>query len=666
MGWSNKVRAGLEAGLFAGAVVGTAEGVWSVGPDLSSPLYGCCLYAILGALFGVFGGLLGGIWETWRGAPTGVGHALGAAAATSGLLALVLLRLANQTIHAGAGPSLGTLLGVGGALLLVDMLLLRGVLAATERFGSRALSSLFLLGPLVLGIVLAAVASIPSANHPRARLARAPGQRAVDAPSVLTIMVDTLRADHLGVYGKPGHISPHIDAFAADAIVFEDAVASASWTRPSAASLMTAMWPSAHGATTKSSKLPDAVVTCAEVQQEAGIATGALINNINLTASFGFDQGWDVFLYEAPDHPLGATASVLGLTWYQAVAEVRERLWFEHKPVGEYYQPAEVVLDDARVFIEANRDHPWALFVQLMEPHDPYFEHPYLQGTGEQEFNGVHTARSEVERPDGDQAAYLDGVYTTEITHMDRRLGRFFSWLKEEGLYDDTLIVFTSDHGEEFFEHGGWWHGTTLFEEQLHVPLIVKWPGNPHAGQRVSAQVRQLDACPTALAAQGLAAHPSWHGEDLLPLVDDADEAPRGPCDRFDPAERTAVSEIDFEAHRLRTLRSGGFKWIVANADNPRGLPAKSLFDLETDAGEQEDLAGEERLHCDTPLVDLGETLDGRLDTVFGEVQFGARDEAGCLADEEIMSLIALGYLDASGAAQLRSDCHQPSSPPPR
>jgi arylsulfatase A-like enzyme len=309
----------------------------------------------------------------------------------------------------------------------------------------------------------------------------------------MLVMVDTLRADYLGTYGMEG-ASPEIDKFSNDAVVFEQAIAQASWTRASTATLFSSMQPSRHSTDVKVSVLPDEIETVAEVLQAHGYNTGGLPNNINVTRSFNFQQGFDYFSYQAPEYLFGATESASQLSMYNVVRKLKERVAGAAKRVEDFYQPANTVLGNAQGFIEANRDANWFLFVHLMEPHDPYFEYP---------LNGKGYGRAEHEHPDPENKDYLIETYKGEIREMDDELGQFFEWMKTEGLYDNTVILITSDHGEEFYEHGGWWHGTTLYDEQIRVPMIVKLPNQAHAGTRVPWQVRHLDVAPTLTSQAG-------------------------------------------------------------------------------------------------------------------------------------------------------------------
>jgi arylsulfatase A-like enzyme len=177
------------------------------------------------------------------------------------------------------------------------------------------------------------------------------------------------------------------------------------------------------------------------------------------------------------------------------------------------------------------------------------------------------------------------------VRYLDEHLGELFGWLKAEGLYDDALIVLTADHGEEFQEHGGWWHGQTLFQEQIAVPLIAKYPAGARAGTVVADLARSLDVAPTILDAAGLPVPDSMQGRSLWSASQPPD---------------SVFSEEDLEGNRLYAVRSGDLKFIRANAGNPRGLLAESLYDLAEDPGEQEPLdlrapgqaATLERLHA--------------------------------------------------------------------
>ena len=363
--------------------------------------------------------------------------------------------------------------------------------------------------------------------------------------------------------------------------------------------------PSTHTCDTKAAILPEEVVTLPEVLQAAGFITGGVPNNINITRSFNFQQGFDWFAYQEPTYLFGATASASRLSMYNVVRKLRDRYTGGATCVETSYQPAEKVLSAAERFIEANEGRRWFLFIHLMEPHDPYFEHP---------LNGKAYGHAEHEHPDPALTDYLKTTYAGEVTHVDARIGEFVDWLKDRKLYDPTLLVVTADHGEEFFEHGGWWHGTTLYDEQIHVPAILKLPGQAHGGVRVPWQVRQIDLPASIAEAMGVELPVTWQGKPLLDTHFQRFAAPRIPVPAdimapvgtppqlqdspldlpwgLNPASRPALSEEDFEGNRLSAIRAGGWKYVEANEGNRRGLPSVDVFDLAVDPQEKRNLTG--------------------------------------------------------------------------
>ncbi len=687
------VASSSSGGLLGGASLGLVEALFHLAyqgaPDWLGPFYALALYGLLGAGFGTVAGMALAVLPGVSSAHRPLAFGLGAVGALAPMGGFTSYYLANKILFAERGvPGAATV-----ALLALLAVVVVGVVAGARTLGAPSLGRATGLWVFLLGVTgMAALLGAP--NDPRTRLGRgaAVPEDLKDAPNVLFLTIDTLRADHLGAYGAPGAPTPVMDGLAADGVLFEQASAHASWTRSSFASLWTSRLPSAHKADRKASLLSPELVLLSEVLQARGVVTGNLVNNINVTATFGFDQGYDVFLYEAPAYPFGATESVFALTFYKVVHKLREKLggW---KRVERYYQPAEVVLADARAFIEANRDSRWMLGVHLMEPHDPYFEHPYLRDDGAARFNGVGFARAEVERPSLEQADALRALYVDEIRHLDRQLAPFVAWLKASGIYDRTLIVLTSDHGEEFGEHGGFWHGTTLYEEQIHVPLILKLPRQELAGTRVPWQVRLIDVAPTVTAVMGIPPDPSWAGRDLIADLRDEraeqeaaarareearatvaalaerDDAgrleeeeraallaaqrllelpPATPCaERAHPRDRSVVAEQDFEGNVLGAVRMRGFKLIRANEGNPRGLPQRALYDLVADPGERRELLGGGGSVCERDPDRWAQELEALLDEEIRRAVHGAVEAQDVEMDAgAVCNLCALGYME--------------------
>jgi arylsulfatase A-like enzyme len=438
------------------------------------------------------------------------------------------------------------------------------------------------------------------------------------ASNVLFIVVDTLRADHLPLWGYGAGKTPHLDAFAKDAIRFEHAFVNASWTRPSFASMLTGRYPASHQTMHKSASLPDTLTTLAEAMRKGGYQTYGLVTNYNVAPFFNFHQGFDQYTYLEPDFVLGAGDMEAKLLFVQALRQGIETYRARRGRVepGSAYQDATVVNRKLAQFLDGEPQTPFLAFVAYMDPHDPYFPHPY-DGTG--------YARAANQKPAAEDASTMIRLYDGEITFWDGEFGALIADLKRRGLYDDMTIVVTSDHGEEFFDHGGFWHGTTLYDEQLHVPLLLKLPKNQQGGSAVSHWVESIDIMPTLLRLAGLQVPSGVQGKDLM------------------TASEAVFAEEDHEGNELRSLRmrrgDSELKVIESNSDNPRGLQPFELYRLDQDPGEQVDLSKQ-----DAPVLNLAASrLDdhGRRAKI-GQVSRSAVDVANNAAAVE--KLRALGY----------------------
>jgi len=363
-----------------------------------------------------------------------------------------------------------------------------------------------------------------------------------------------------------------MDRLAGEGVRFEDAIAQASWTKPSFATVFTSLYPSSHQAILKPDILPEEVITVAEVLREAGYLTAGFVNNVNITSIFNFGQGFDTYTFLEPEFFFGADESDAHLSLYSVARLIRERFLVHKKEVRHYYQDAETVNEHVLPWLEAHRHERFFLFVHYMDPHDPYFHHPY---------DGVGHARVQVPMPPAGMAAEYAKVYDGEVAYLDAQIGTLLDRIRSLGLYRDAMIMLSSDHGEEFFEHGGWWHGTTLYDEQVRVPLVIKLPGDGEAGSARVDQARLMDIAPTLTAAVGLSPPETWQGEDLF-----------APGAEAGGGREWAFSEEDHEGNVLRSMRTRAWKLILANPGNPRGLESTELYRLATDPGEMENLAG--------------------------------------------------------------------------
>ena len=298
-----------------------------------------------------------------------------------------------------------------------------------------------------------------------------------DLPNVLVYLIDTLRADHLSAYGYHRETSPHLEQLAADGVRFERASSQAPWTRPSVASLFTSMLTTYHGASTDSGLAPE-LSTLAELFRDAGYDTAAIVSNAHVHApTLNFEQGFAHFEETAPDAPAG---------------EVHRHVysWLERRHPG-----------------------PFCLYVHTLDPHSPYDPPEETAGAyrSAADLAAPKLTGEQIEKRTADGTLDLDDLrriidrYDEEILYADREFGRLVERLRELGLYEDTIIVVLSDHGEEFLEHGKIGHGSHLWEELLHVPLIVKLAGADRPrGAEVAEPVRVIDVLPTLADLVGL------------------------------------------------------------------------------------------------------------------------------------------------------------------
>ncbi len=624
------ILTGIAGGAIGGALVGLAEaayvlhGATGETHDPALLAYAIFSYALVGAGIGLGTGIgLAAIApllvqvSLWR-ATAGL-HA-GAAVLALGTV-LTRFRVFRDLFHEslkvmspkGLAVQLAVVICAGVTSLIVGGLLGK-LLGRGEdgRPGTRA-------GALAAALVVVsglALMVIPKPGYPSISREIEGGKPAEGSPNLILIVVDTLRADALGLYGGADRETPHIDSLADGAVVFEQDNSQASWTRPAFASIFTSLIPTTHTAREKNSLLPrEGFPTIAELLAKAGYRTGAIVNNFNVAAKYGFDRGFERFTYLAPDFLFGAGELSSELNIYQILRMVLEKYISNRKDVRNYYQPAETVTAEAVKWLDAYGKEPFFLVIHYMDPHDPFFVHPW---------NGVAYARVSDDNPDPSKAKLYHDTYQGEVRYLDGEIGKLLDALRAKGLTSNTGLVLTGDHGEEFQEHGGWWHGQTLYQEALHVPLIVKPPaGAPFLpGPRDTHVVRSIDVAPTLLAWAHVPAPAGFQGTDLA--IEDGD--------------RVAVADMDHEGNVAQSLRTGPSKLIVANADNPRGLGEREFYDLGADPGEQRDLLRGGEVPAEAERI--GKLLSMKLE----DAQKGAAQAASDAATTQSEALRALGY----------------------
>jgi choline-sulfatase len=434
-----------------------------------------------------------------------------------------------------------------------------GRLRLTRRVGAARVTGLTLRALGEQGAVVVGAARLrlpePAAPPPAAGLALP------RRPNLIVYLVDTLRADHLGCYGYDRPTSPEIDRFARGAALFENGRAQASWTRPAVATLLTGLYPISHGAEEKYTRIPDEVVTLAERLAAAGYETAMFTTNANVAGRFGFDQGFETFRY--------LTRRSGGHRAHLDSAEINRHVfdWLARR-------------DPSR---------PFFLVVHTLDPHDPYQpSEPFLSrlapgvdvatfccaATGS--LAGLSTAEAERHR------AGAMALYDAEIAENDASFGALLGELDRRELGASTAVLLTADHGEEFFEHHGWKHGFTLYEEMLRVPFVLRLPGGVGGGRRLHGPMQQVDVAPTLLALAGLASSPELPGRNVLPDVAGT-AAP----------ELTSLAWLERPGLELRSAVRSGWKLVERRGEwqPPAGRPPYELYQLGSDPGERVDRA---------------------------------------------------------------------------
>lgn len=392
--------------------------------------------------------------------------------------------------------------------------------------------------------------------------------------NVVLVSIDTLRADHLGVYGYGRDTSPAMDALAGESAVFLNTYASAPWTLPSHVSLLTSLNGIHHGVYYENDRMDPSQNTLADFLRADGYFCAALTGAAFVSSFYGFSKGFDSYRMEQ-----GEMTS--------------QRL-------------AENAAQESLEWLDTNSDKPFFLFIHTYQPHQPYnppepYNTMFTEKTAKwKEFDiykdlggkyGFYKKLPEDERQN------VIGLYDGEIRYTDDVLIKpLIDKLRALNIYDRTLLVVTSDHGEEFYDHSTWEHVHNLYDESLKVPLIIKFPRSKHAGRRLSPIVRLIDIMPTILEELGIAFKADFRdGRSLMPVLQGRETG-----DRVFTAD-LAENVLGYRTPSRMAMNSGRYKLIVNLPPRPEdqkffaslapSVPAVELYDLEKDAGEKNNLA---------------------------------------------------------------------------
>jgi len=383
--------------------------------------------------------------------------------------------------------------------------------------------------------------------------------------NIILISIDTLRADHLSCYGYSRNTSPNIDRIARKGVLFKNTIATSSFTPPSMASIFTSKNVSSHGIKHGVLKkgmvynqevISSSFTTLAEALKEEGYATFGFHTNPHLAKEFGFAQGFDFFKQ---------------FTFANARRLNKEVLKFkeEYKKKGKYF-----------------------LWVHYFDPHWPYFKREPWGSS----YSSYHPKEIKVLnfdmwpekfssktnlKEDKDLLSYLIARYDSEINFVDKYVGELIDSLKKDG---DALVIITSDHGEEFLEHGRFTHGFQLYEESIRVPLIINFPSKIPEGIKVENEASIIDIMPTILEILKIKSNPGLEGKSLIPLISkNLSAVPMAQAGK--KSNRILYSELYRFGNNLVSARFKNWKYIYNIKEN-----RQELYDLGADIGEKSNI----------------------------------------------------------------------------
>jgi arylsulfatase A-like enzyme len=451
-------------------------------------------------------------------------------------------------------------------------------------------------------------------------------------PNLLLLTIDTLRSDCLGCYGHPAVSTPAIDGLAGESALFLDAVCEMPLTTPSHAAVLSSTYPATNKALGNQYLFKEGFSTLSQIlNRRRGYRCAAFISGFPLDRRFGLSRGFHVY----DDRFFRHTG-----IWRNSLLQILARF----KSGGAIERRADDTTNAALEWLRANREGRFFLWIHYFDPHAPYeapppFDEMYRNtlpvrpAVSAEEKNSIFRALG---RKGGAAEAGPDNLnrpveqYLGEISYVDHQIARIFSLLRDAGLWHDTLVVFTSDHGESLTEHDYLFqHGEFLYEPSVSVPLIIKRPGGAAGGLRIEESVQLIDIAPTVLGVLGIQPPSTFQGRDLLPLMSGRNAGSAGRPAFIENTDRTP----QYRPRKLRAVRTKHWKYIFSPDDG-----AAEIYNLADDPGETVNLAGQ--------ADEMGARLKAWMDR-WPEVTGGGSGRAKeILLDEETgRKLKELGYV---------------------
>lgn len=447
------------------------------------------------------------------------------------------------------------------------------------------------------------------------------GERDGGKPNVIMLCVDTLRADHCSCYGYKRETTPFLDRMAKEGTRFSQYISPSCWTTPSIMSMFTGLSPIRHGVVTTRNVLADSVPTLPGLMRDLGYHTIGVLCNPCAAGKMGFDHGFDLY-----DDFTILLDSELNL--FDVGGGKKKRI---HESATSK-RITDLALRHAQKVPEGK---PLFLFVLYYDPHGNYvpegkyasmFTDPAYAGKADgRVYNLPDVYRYETPA----DLAHVVGLYDGEIRQTDDEVARLMGALKKAGIWtDDDLLVLTSDHGEEFCDHGGLKHGRTLYEEVVHVPLVLRWPGKIPAGTVVNGLTEHRDLCPTILNAVGGKAREGMDGIDLIATANGG----------VMPDERAVGMHVQAQGH-LTGWRTD--HWSVF-LDRKTGKV--EAYDLAKDPKQTEPIVQAGNREAEALLAAMNAWVKQE-EALFAEHAPKGKDAEAKLTRQQIKALKAMGYI---------------------
>ncbi len=639
---SHDLAAGALAGLLVAWVAALIEGIML---GLSGSERGGIQWMYAAVLYGWFGLIIGLIWVSGLTFVKVLFHRAGHQRGTYLFAGPVLLTVAvvglfwlnTWSRFPGARTLPGIVYNVATLLAAAAAGVALAKLSRSFLGAMRSVSPLAAIARGMVPVIFLVIASIslvqllPFLNDSGSHGSPAKG------PPVILILADTLRRDHLQCYGYPESTSPQIDRLAREAVQFINSNTGGCRTVPSTTTLFTGTYPTTHGVMRQENIISESMVTLAEHFRMSGYRTAAFISNPYLRPATGFARGFDEYC-----PPI----------WPDIVSGRKTSLELMARFLTDYDRTPEVtkVVPKALHWLSESYGRPPFLYLHLMEPHSPYqpprsYANQFLTPDGDRLVHNPPRIRdylggaewlawNDVESPpriSQRDREVMKALYDGEIRFLDHWLGIFFEGLKSRKLYDDALIVFLTDHGEEFDDHGGWFHGRSLHNEMVGMPLIIRLPGGEGGGTISNLPIHMVDILPTLAGSARLGLVQGAQGRDW------SDEIKKHLSG--DGKSGFSISSFLEEPPWLYSLQIGNWKVVEKNIDNQK---VQTLYQVDLDPSESRDFSN--------AAGDTLRKMTKLLTELKSELRRASADHAHSeteAADPETRRLLkSLGYID--------------------